>query len=223
MENSPENFQPQNINNGDSVPQPPQRPLPQRKKKRKDIINNSGQGDVPVVKVVTDKFNWGAFFFNWIWGICYKKWIMLLIIPAYVIPFVGALIGLGLQIWFGINGNKWAWQSKRYRSIQEFHEIHKKWAIAGIILIAINIVIFIAMFAFFFQQGASQMMNMQKQGFTINGQPYDGSYYSSSSTHNYKRKKKIKTNYSSKQQPKRNTYNPNQTMTIDLTKPYTGN
>lgn len=219
MENTPENFQPENRNTGESVQQRPQRPLPPRKKKRKDIINNSGQGDVPVVKVVTDKFNWGAFFFNWIWGICYKKWIMLLVIVAYMIPFVGALIGLGLQIWFGINGNKWAWQSKRYRSIQEFHEIHKKWAIAGVILMIINLATLIAMLAFFFQQGASQMMNMQTQGFTINGQPYDSSYYGSSSTN----KKKIKTNYSSTQQPQRKTYNPNQTMTIDLTKPYTGN
>ena len=225
MENSPENIetnQTEQIENKDNnsesqEKQPSPRP---KKKKRKDIINNSGQGDVPVVKVVTDKFNWGAFFFSWIWGICYKKWIMLLVIVAYMIPFVGALIGLGLQIWFGINGNKWAWQSKRYRSIQEFHEIHKKWATAGVILMIINLITVIAMFAFFFQQGASQMMNMQTQGFTINGQPYDSSYYGSSSTNNYK--KKIKTNYSSGQKPQTKTYSPNQTMTVDLTKPYTG-
>ena len=220
MENSPENFQPKNRNNGDSVPQRPQRPLPPRKKKRKDIINNSGQGDVPVVKVVTDKFNWGAFFFTWIWGICYKKWITLIIIPCSFIP----LVPLGLCIWFGIQGNKWAWQSKRYRSIQEFHEIHKKWAIAGLSLFIAGIVVTILAYASIF---ASMYAMMGKGGFMpttdssmsqqmmFDDSFYGGSYKSSRNT-TYKKETK-------RTQPKRKTYNPNQTMTIDLTKPYTGN
>ena len=169
MENTPDNFQPENQNNNEPIQQPPrpQRPMPPRKKKKKDIINNSGQGDVPVVRVVTDKFNWGAFFFSWIWGIYYKKWIMLLIIPAYMIPFLGMILGFGLQIWFGINGNKWAWQSTRYKSIQEFHDIQKKWATVGVWLIIINIIVTLAILILAFQQGISQnmMLNTPTQGF----------------------------------------------------------
>ena len=76
MDNTPENFQPEN--NEEIIEQSPRQKRPPRKKKKKDIINNSGQGDVPVVRVVTDKFNWGAFFFTWIWGCYYKKWITLM-------------------------------------------------------------------------------------------------------------------------------------------------
>ena len=150
---------------------------------------------------------------------------MLLIILAYLVPFVGPLVGLGLQIWFGINGNKWAWQSKRYRSIQEFHEIHKKWAIAGVSLMIINIVVTLAVLAFTFQQGLHQMMGagafMPTTGSNMSQQMmfddnFYGGNYKSSGTITYKKEVK-------RQQPQRKTYNPNQTMTIDLTKPYTGN
>ena len=123
---------------------PPNRPqmgtnkkIKLRKKKKRNIqalINNSGKGgDYPVVKLVTDKFNWGAFLFTWIWGCYYKKWITLLIIPACIIP----ILPLILSIWFGIAGNKWAWQNKRYKSIQDFHNTQKNWAIAGTILLII--------------------------------------------------------------------------------------
>ena len=248
MENTPENFQPNNNVNEENVEQRPKRPHPPRKKKKKDIINNSGQGDVPVVKLVTDKFNWGAFFFSWIWGIKYKKWIMLLIIPAYMIPFLGMILGFGLQIWFGINGNKWAWQSTRYKSIQEFHEIHKKWATAAVIIMIINIIATIGILLLSFQQGISQnMMSTQKQGFSIDSRTLDGNfnnkevvvtldgknYYSTGSKGTINIDGRVtngKTKYSStysqnekNRQPKRNTYNPNQTFSVDLTKPYTGN
>ena len=92
---------------------------------------------------------------------------MLLIIPAYMIPFLGMILGFGLQIWFGINGNKWAWQSTRYKSIQEFHDIQKKWATVGVWLIIINIIVTLAILILAFQQGISQnmMLNTPTQGF----------------------------------------------------------
>jgi hypothetical protein len=96
------------------------------------IENNSGQGENSVVPdIVAKPFSWGAFFFTWIWGIVYKKWVTLLVFPIALIPYLGLVVVLGLQIWFGVEGNKWAWQAKRYEGIDEFHQIHKKWAIWG--------------------------------------------------------------------------------------------
>ena len=210
MENMPE----ENRVNKEAGEQIPQRPRPLRKKKKRDIINNSGQGDVPIVKVVTDKFNWGAFFFTWIWGIHYKKWITLLIFPAILIP----PIALILQIWFGIAGNKWAWQSTRYKSIQEFHNIQKKWATVGVWLIIINIIVTLAILILAFQQGISQnmMLNTPTQGFSNNKEvivTLDGKT-KYSSTYNKNERTRQQT---------RKTYTPNQTYSVDLTKPYTGN
>lgn len=107
--------------------------------------NNSGGGQgISVPAEIANHFNWGAFFWSWIWGICNKTYITLLIFVASLltfIPFVGALIPLGCSIWFGIKGNEWAWQNRKFGSVQHFHEHQKKWAITGLIFFIISIVI----------------------------------------------------------------------------------
>ena len=106
--------------------------------KRKDyniMENNSGNGSLIVVsEEISKKFNWGAFLLSWIWGIGNKTWITLIILPVNYIPYIGHLIALGLQIWFGIKGNEWAWQNKKFESVEQFHSNQKKWAIIGIIV-----------------------------------------------------------------------------------------
>ena len=57
---------------------------------------------------------------------------------AALIPFIGIIACLGLQIWFGIKGNEWAWQNKKFESVEQFHSNQKKWAIAGIIVAIIG-------------------------------------------------------------------------------------
>lgn len=107
-----------------------------------DLVNNSGNGpETPVVSLVSDKFNWGAFGFSWIWGLCNKSFITLVSIPVAFIPFIGGLVTLGLSIWFGIKGNTWAWQNKKWESIEQFHNHQKKWAIGYIIIIALSFVL----------------------------------------------------------------------------------
>lgn len=75
-------------------------------------------------------WNWGAFFFNWIWGICNGVYWPLVLIVVNFIPYVGALISLGCCIALGINGNEWAWKAKSWSSIAEFKRVQHKWAIA---------------------------------------------------------------------------------------------
>lgn len=106
-----------------------------------DLVNNSGQGsNTPVLDIVSKRFNWGAFWFTWIWGLCNRTYITLVIFPIAIltlIPFVGGLIQLGCCIWFGIKGNEWAWQNKKWDSIEHFHEVQKIWAIAGTIVVGV--------------------------------------------------------------------------------------
>ena len=117
------------------------------------FINNSGQGEnIEVPENVSDKFNWGAFLLTWIWGLGNKTYITLLIIVLAFIPFVNLVSGiaqLALSIWFGIKGNEWAWQNKKFASIEAFHEYQKKWAIAGTILAIILGILFTVLVAFF--------------------------------------------------------------------------
>ncbi len=103
-----------------------------------NLANNSGQGkESPVLDIISKRFNWGAFFLSWIWGLGNRSYITLLIFPVSLlglIPFAGFFVTLGLCIWFGIKGNTWAWQNKQWKSIEHFHEVQKKWAIGGIIV-----------------------------------------------------------------------------------------
>ncbi|MCD7740256.1 MAG: DUF2628 domain-containing protein [Candidatus Gastranaerophilales bacterium] len=121
---------------------------------KEEFINNSGGGkDIIVPDEVKNHFNWGAFLVGWIWGIGNKSYLTFLgfisiplavifyfviQIPDIVARIVLQLIGLGLAIWFGIKGNEWAWQNKKFKSIKNFHEYQRKWVIWGIILVVIG-------------------------------------------------------------------------------------
>lgn len=109
--------------------------------------NNSGTGGY-APNSIASKFNWGAFLFNWIWGIKYKKWQLLLCLPLLFIP-LGFIFSLVLAVWAGFNGNNWAWGEVQYKDENDFNFAQKLWvkwwfAIVSIILIlALGILIFI--------------------------------------------------------------------------------
>ena len=115
------------------------------------IENNSGEGpDSVVLDIVSKKFNWGAFFLTWIWGLFNKSYLTLLMLPAQFLSWVifpfGYLITFGLAIWFGIEGNKWAWQNKRFESIEQFHKYQKNFAIAGTIIAIVTWILIALLF-----------------------------------------------------------------------------
>lgn len=109
-----------------------------------NLANNSGQGkDSPVLDIVANRFNWGAFLLTWIWGLGNRAYITLLVFVGTVlsfIPFIGWLVPLGLGIWFGIKGNTWAWQNKKWQSVEHFHAVQRKWALAGVIVLILTFV-----------------------------------------------------------------------------------
>ncbi len=88
--------------------------------------NNSGQGKNSAAPVEIRGFNWGAFLLSWIWAIGHSTWIGLL----GLIPIVGFVMRFVL----GFKGNEWAWQNRRYNSLEDFKKAQKNWAMAGLVL-----------------------------------------------------------------------------------------
>jgi len=87
--------------------------------------NTSGQGKKAIVPPEIDRWNWGAFLLNWIWGIGNSTFIALLMFVPFVnfaMPFV-----------LGVKGSAWAWQNKEWESIDHFKAVQKKWALWSVI------------------------------------------------------------------------------------------
>jgi len=101
--------------------------------------NTSGQGDSAIVPEAVKGWNWGGFALTWIWGVCNKVWISLLVF----IPF--PLFGLAWAIVLGVKGNEWAWRSKKWDSIEQFKSTQGKWNTAGIVLFVIYIVVVVTL------------------------------------------------------------------------------
>jgi len=73
-----------------------------------------------------DRWNWGAFLLNWIWGIGNSVWIALLCL----IPVVNVVMMFVL----GAKGSRWAWQSRLWRDEEHFRRTQRNWAIAGLVV-----------------------------------------------------------------------------------------
>lgn len=73
-----------------------------------------------------DRWNWGAFFLNWIWGIGNSTFIALLAL----IPFVNIIMIIVL----GARGSRWAWQNRAWRDAEQFRKTQRNWAIAGLVV-----------------------------------------------------------------------------------------
>ena len=78
--------------------------------------NNSGQGKLAALPPQLTGWNWGGFFLTWIWGIGNNTFIALLAL----VPFVNFVMIFIL----GAKGNEWAWQNKRWTSIEHFKKVH---------------------------------------------------------------------------------------------------
>ncbi|EKD22758.1 MAG: hypothetical protein ACD_83C00281G0003 [uncultured bacterium] len=101
-----------------------------------DGENSSGMhGSVP--PEIMGGWNWGAFLLGWIWGIGHSVWIALL---SFIVPWPI------MEIILGVKGNEWAWQNRRFESVEHFKEVQRKWAIWGVLLFIISALCIIALF-----------------------------------------------------------------------------
>ena len=88
--------------------------------------NTSGQGAAAAVPAEVDRWNWGAFLLNWIWGIGNNTFIAFLMF----VPLVNAVMPFVL----GVKGSAWAWRNKRWESIEHFQRVQRQWAMWGAIV-----------------------------------------------------------------------------------------
>lgn len=95
------------------------------------FLPNSDKSVPPEVR----GWNWGAFFLTWIWGIFNNVWIAFL----SLIPVVHLVMCFIL----GAKGNEWAWQSKQWDSVEHFHSVQRKWAIAAVIILSLVFAAFV--------------------------------------------------------------------------------
>ena len=91
--------------------------------------NNSGQGRGIEIPDEVKGWSWGAFLLNWIWAIANKTWIGLLALIPYV--------GLVMAIILGFKGQQWAWENKKWESLDHFLKVQKKWSFWGVLIFII--------------------------------------------------------------------------------------
>jgi hypothetical protein len=73
-----------------------------------------------------DRWNWGAFLLNWIWGIGNNTFIALLtLVPIF---------GFVMLFVLGAKGSRWAWRNGRWDSVDHFKRVQRLWAIWGVII-----------------------------------------------------------------------------------------
>jgi hypothetical protein len=103
------------------------------------MVEPSAPIDRNTVPAEINRWNWGAFFLNWIWGIGNNTFIALLTL----IPFFGTLI---MPFVLGANGSKWAWRNGRWDSVEHFKRVQRLWAIWGLVIWIVGIVFYGGLF-----------------------------------------------------------------------------
>lgn len=97
------------------------------------LANTSGTGPDAEIPNELRGWNWGAFLLSWVWGIGNHVWFALFaLVPG---------LGLIVNVLLGMKGNQWAWQSRKWESVEHLKRAQKAWARAGVVLIVVTFVL----------------------------------------------------------------------------------
>lgn len=80
-------------------------------------------------------WNWGAFFFGWIW--CLGNGLIEVGIGIFLAGFF--YLGFIGNIFMGFMGNELAWKRKKFNSVEEFMEIQGKWSKAALLFFSLGL------------------------------------------------------------------------------------
>jgi len=88
-----------------------------------------------------EKWNWGAFFCTWLWGVFHKMYWPLAIIIIGGIPYIGQVCNLCLCVYMGLKGSRIAWNSGKYADFDAYKKAQRNWAIGGLVWFLISIAV----------------------------------------------------------------------------------
>jgi hypothetical protein len=89
--------------------------------------NNSGGGRGIVPPPGVSGWSWGAFLLSWVWAAFNKTWVGLLAL----VPYIGFLVA----IYLGIKGRELAWRNTRWKSLEHFNQVQRRWSVWGAIIV----------------------------------------------------------------------------------------
>lgn len=99
---------------------------------------------------VLSKFNWGAFWYSYFWGLgngAFRKTVPILICDILsgipIINIVVLIINLILRIIAGINGNKWAYEGRAWYDAKDFEDTQRRYATVVAVNFAVLVVFFV--------------------------------------------------------------------------------
>lgn len=109
-----------------------------------------------------DQWSWGAFMFSAVWGIGNRVWISLL---AFI-PFLNII----MMIVLGIKGKKWAWETGRFKTVDELNASQSTWDFAGKVFLALTIIgiILSVLGVGLIASQMSELQNLQQGGMELN-------------------------------------------------------
>lgn len=101
--------------------------------------NTSGQGRLHALPEGVAGWSWGAFILSWIWAIGNRTWLGLFgLVPG---------VGLVVRVLLGMNGRRWAWQNRRWDSVEHFRRVQRQWSVAALALLGLALIGIVAAIA----------------------------------------------------------------------------
>ncbi|MBC63950.1 MAG: hypothetical protein CL746_06535 [Chloroflexi bacterium] len=110
---------------------------------RRDKINRSGDKKSEVPKEIKG-WNWAAFLIPPLWGLFSGVPLAVLMLALYLPIFsdgMRAIALIGCSLFLGIRGNELAWKGKKWKSVEHFKNVQKKWLSWAVVLNIIYIII----------------------------------------------------------------------------------
>ena len=146
------------------VPPPPWVPVPPVQPGSQQQIGRTDPNTLPLAtfghpntnalppEIAAQKWNWGAFFFAWIWAIRHGMWWGWLVPPSALIFMLGSVVlfgytnagitavlygigAFGFHIYMGVNGNQFGWNYWANRGgVPQYRKVQTGWMIGGFVL-----------------------------------------------------------------------------------------
>lgn len=87
------------------------------------MSDQSVRAEPSAIPAEIDRWNWGAFLLNGLWGIANNT-------PVALLTFL-PLVGFVMPFVLGAKGSAWAWRNRHWDSVEQFKRVQRSWAIMG--------------------------------------------------------------------------------------------